>query len=143
MASQDPIDAKFEALESQLKARLESLLEDKLRTLFAEFKIGQPPSPTKFQQGESLERPPEKEGHPSDMLQPCMRVDFPRWEEGDSTGFDIKVTDERILKCDRRCPQVKLLLQDQEINAYFFLLPLEDYEAVLGIEWLMTLGDVS
>ncbi|RZR91310.1 hypothetical protein BHM03_00019397 [Ensete ventricosum] len=56
--------------------------------------------------------------------------------------FDVKFTDGRILKCDRRCPRVKLMLQDQEIIAYFFL-PLDDCEAVLGIEWLMTLGDVS
>ena len=62
MASQDPIDAKFEALESRIESWLESRLEDKLRALFAEFRIGQPPSPTKFQRGESLERPPEKEG---------------------------------------------------------------------------------
>ena len=48
MASQDPIDAKFEALESQIESRLESCLEDKLRALFIEFKIGQPLSPTKF-----------------------------------------------------------------------------------------------
>ncbi|RZR89262.1 hypothetical protein BHM03_00016968 [Ensete ventricosum] len=64
MASQDPIDAKFEVLESRLESRLKSRLEDKLRGLFAEFKIGQPPSPTKFQQGESSERPLEKEGQP-------------------------------------------------------------------------------
>ncbi|RRT77772.1 hypothetical protein B296_00027184 [Ensete ventricosum] len=33
-------------------------------------------------------------------------------------------------------------LQDQEIITYFSLLPLDDYEVVLKIEWLMTLGDV-
>ena len=26
--------------------------------------------------------------------------------------FDVKVADGRILKCDQRCPQVKLVLQD-------------------------------
>ncbi|RWW83455.1 hypothetical protein BHE74_00008074 [Ensete ventricosum] len=118
-----------------------------------------------------------------------MRVDFPRWEEGDPTGwlsraecyfryhrtpmasivdiatihlkgdaiqwynwlkhtqgvptFDVKVVDDRILKCDRRCPHVKLMLQDQEIIDDFFPLPLDDYEVVLSIEWLITLGDVS
>ncbi|RWW02502.1 hypothetical protein GW17_00034406 [Ensete ventricosum] len=61
----------------------------------------------------------------------------------DCSRFDVKVADGRILKCDRRCPRVKLLLQDQEIIAYFFLLPLDDYEVVLGVEWLTTLGDVS
>ncbi|RWV98183.1 hypothetical protein GW17_00038987 [Ensete ventricosum] len=84
MASQDPIDAKFEALKSRLESQLELPLEDKLRTLFAEFKIGQPPSPTKSQRRESSERPPE-EGQLSDMLQRCMRVDIPHWE-GDSIG---------------------------------------------------------
>ncbi|RWW51561.1 hypothetical protein BHE74_00042090 [Ensete ventricosum] len=57
--------------------------------------------------------------------------------------FDVKVANGRILNCDQRCPQVKLLLQDQEVIADFFLLPIDDYEAMLGIEWLTTLGDIS
>ena len=57
--------------------------------------------------------------------------------------FVVKVTNGRILKCDHRCPQVKLLLQDQEIIADFFLLPLDDYEVIFRIKWLMTLGDIS
>ncbi|RZS19516.1 hypothetical protein BHM03_00051915 [Ensete ventricosum] len=103
-----------------------------------------------------------------------MRVDFPRWEERDPTGwisraehyfryyrtpedsmvdtavnhlerdairwFDVKVTDSQILKCDQRCLRVKLLLQDQEILADFFLLSLDDYEAMLDNKWLTTLG---
>ncbi|RZR81941.1 hypothetical protein BHM03_00008251 [Ensete ventricosum] len=52
----------------------------------------------------------------------------------DCSRFDVKVANGRILKCDRRCLRVKLLLQDQEIIADFFLLPLDDYEVVLGIE---------
>ncbi|RWV93677.1 hypothetical protein GW17_00043854 [Ensete ventricosum] len=57
--------------------------------------------------------------------------------------FDVKVIDGRILNCDQRCPQVKLFLQDQEVVADFFLLPIDDYEAVLKIEWLTMLGDIS
>ncbi|RWV83937.1 hypothetical protein GW17_00054392 [Ensete ventricosum] len=57
--------------------------------------------------------------------------------------FDVKIADDRILNCDQRCPRVKLLLQDQEVVANFFLLPVDDYEVVLGIEWLITLGDIS
>ncbi|RWV81064.1 hypothetical protein GW17_00057554 [Ensete ventricosum] len=57
--------------------------------------------------------------------------------------FDVKVADGRIFNCDQRCPRVKLLLQDQEVVADFFLLPIDDYEAVLGIKWLTTLGDIS
>ena len=56
--------------------------------------------------------------------------------------FVAKVANGRILKCDHRCPQVKLLLQDQEIIADFFLVPLDDHEAILRIKWLTILGDV-
>ncbi|RWW72964.1 hypothetical protein BHE74_00019190 [Ensete ventricosum] len=56
--------------------------------------------------------------------------------------FGSKVTDDQILKCDQRCPWVKLLQQDQEILANFFLLLLDDYEAMLDIKWLIMLGDV-
>ncbi|RWW69807.1 hypothetical protein BHE74_00022549 [Ensete ventricosum] len=57
--------------------------------------------------------------------------------------FDVKVTDGRIFNYDQRLLRVKLLLQDQEVVADFFLLPIDDYEAVLKIEWLTTLGDIS
>ncbi|RZS10909.1 hypothetical protein BHM03_00042184, partial [Ensete ventricosum] len=57
--------------------------------------------------------------------------------------FDVKVVDGRIFNCDQRCPRVKLLLQDQEVVADFFLLPIDDYEAILKIKWLTTLGDIS
>ncbi|RWW54830.1 hypothetical protein BHE74_00038567 [Ensete ventricosum] len=57
--------------------------------------------------------------------------------------FDVKVADGLILNCGQRCPWVKLLLQDQEVVADFFLLPIDDYEAALGIEWLTMLGDIS
>ncbi|RRT35693.1 hypothetical protein B296_00046717 [Ensete ventricosum] len=56
--------------------------------------------------------------------------------------LDVEVTDGQILKCDKRCPRVKLLRQDQKILANFFHLPLDDYEAVLNIKWLATLGDI-
>ncbi|RWV97501.1 hypothetical protein BHE74_00009971 [Ensete ventricosum] len=57
--------------------------------------------------------------------------------------FNVKVADDRIFNSDQRCSRVKLLLQDQEVVADIFLLPIDDYEAVLRIEWLPTLGDIS
>ncbi|RWV79264.1 hypothetical protein BHE74_00050982 [Ensete ventricosum] len=60
-----------------------------------------------------------------------------------NSKFDVKVTNDRILNCDQRCLRVKLLLQDQEVVADFFLLPIDDYEAMLRIEWLIMLGDIS
>ena len=57
--------------------------------------------------------------------------------------FDVKVVDGWILNYDRKRPQEKLLLQDQEIIADFFLLPLDDHKAMFIIKWLTTLGDIS
>ncbi|RWV99714.1 hypothetical protein GW17_00037365 [Ensete ventricosum] len=57
--------------------------------------------------------------------------------------FDVKVVDDQIFNYDQRCPWVKLLLHDQEVVADFFLLPIDDYEDIFGIEWLTTLGDIS
>ncbi|RRT66028.1 hypothetical protein B296_00000234 [Ensete ventricosum] len=57
--------------------------------------------------------------------------------------FDVKVADGRILNCKQQCPRVKLVLQDQEVVADFFLLPIDDYEVVLRIELLTMLGDIS
>ncbi|RWW70214.1 hypothetical protein BHE74_00022110 [Ensete ventricosum] len=61
----------------------------------------------------------------------------------DCNKFDVKVAEGRIFNCDQRCPRVKLLLQDQEVVIDFFLPPIDDYEAILGIEWLITLGDIA
>ncbi|RRT81287.1 hypothetical protein B296_00002545 [Ensete ventricosum] len=80
IASKDLIDAKFEAFET--------CMEDKLRSLFAEFRLGRLPSPTKLQQGESpdhKENPPEKEEHATNPASTRIRVDFHRWEDGDPT----------------------------------------------------------
>ncbi|RWW53836.1 hypothetical protein BHE74_00039635 [Ensete ventricosum] len=78
MASEEAINAKFEAFESRM--------EEKMRSLFAEFSIGQPLSPRKSHHGETSDRrdDPQEHGHIiSDPNNPCMKVDFPRWEEGD------------------------------------------------------------
>ncbi|RZR71933.1 hypothetical protein BHM03_00008841 [Ensete ventricosum] len=75
MASVDLIGAKLEAFKTRM--------EDKLRALFAEFRLGRSPSPTRSQQTNSLDRkenPLEKEKQATDSSYPCIRVDFPRWE---------------------------------------------------------------
>ncbi|GAV59560.1 RVP_2 domain-containing protein [Cephalotus follicularis] len=57
--------------------------------------------------------------------------------------FEVKVADGRILICESKCSNVKLSLLDQELIVDIFLLPLEDYEVILGIDWLRTLGDIA
>lgn len=56
--------------------------------------------------------------------------------------FEVKLADGGTLSCQSKCSNVKLIMKDQELRADLNLLPLGDYEVVLGIKWLMTFGDV-
>ncbi|RWV79120.1 hypothetical protein GW17_00059797 [Ensete ventricosum] len=79
MASKEAIDAKLEAFENRM--------EEKIRSLFAKFSIGRLSNPRKSQHGETSDQrdDPQENGHiTSDLNNPSMKVDFPRWEEGDS-----------------------------------------------------------
>ncbi|KAJ8477827.1 hypothetical protein OPV22_021554 [Ensete ventricosum] len=65
-------------------------MEEKMRSLFVEFSIGRLSNPRKSQHGETLDLrdDPKKHGHiTSDLNNPCMKVDIPRWEEGDPIGW--------------------------------------------------------
>ncbi|RWW26386.1 hypothetical protein BHE74_00002251 [Ensete ventricosum] len=78
MTSEETINAKFEAFESRM--------EEKIQSLFAEFSMGRPPSPKKSQQGETSYQRDDPQEHGHIIFNPntsCMKVDFPRWEEGD------------------------------------------------------------
>ncbi|RWW64193.1 hypothetical protein BHE74_00028584 [Ensete ventricosum] len=64
-------------------------MEEKMRSLFAEFSTRRPSSRRKSQHGETLDQrdDPQECGYiTSDLNNPCMKVDFPRWEEGDLIG---------------------------------------------------------
>ncbi|RWV94249.1 hypothetical protein GW17_00043230 [Ensete ventricosum] len=81
MASVDMFGAKLEAFEMRM--------EDRLRALFAEFRLGRSSSTRRSQPGESSnckENPPEKEEQVMDSSYPYIRVDFPQWEDEVSTG---------------------------------------------------------
>ncbi|RRT75796.1 hypothetical protein B296_00013134 [Ensete ventricosum] len=81
MALDESIDAKLEAFENRM--------DEKMRALFVEFNIGQPSSPRMSHHGETSDRRdnPQEYGHiTSDPNNPHMKVDFPRWEEGDPIG---------------------------------------------------------
>ncbi|RZS20743.1 hypothetical protein BHM03_00053291 [Ensete ventricosum] len=56
--------------------------------------------------------------------------------------FEVKVANGQILKCNQKCSRVKLILQEQDVVADFFLLPLDGFDIVLGIDWLSTIGDI-
>ena len=57
--------------------------------------------------------------------------------------FEVKLADGGTLTCKSKSSNVKLIVQDHELRADLYLLPLVDYEVVLGIKWLRTLGDVQ
>ncbi|RWW77083.1 hypothetical protein BHE74_00014775 [Ensete ventricosum] len=76
------IDAKLETFGNRM--------EEKIRSLFAEFSIGWPSSLRKSQHEETSDQrdDPQEHGHITfDLNNPCMKVDFPRWEEGDPIGW--------------------------------------------------------
>ncbi|RRT37182.1 hypothetical protein B296_00045872, partial [Ensete ventricosum] len=78
VTSKEAIDAKLEAFGNRM--------EEKMRSLLAEFSIGRLSYPRKSQYGETSDQrdDPQEHGHiTSDLNNPCMKVDFPRWEEGD------------------------------------------------------------
>ena len=87
MASKEVINAKFKALEARM--------EDKIRTLFTELRLGRPLSRKKSYHGESFAQSHQarrdefqgRGGSTTEPNYPCMRVDFPRWEEGDPIGW--------------------------------------------------------
>ncbi|RRT80673.1 hypothetical protein B296_00000038 [Ensete ventricosum] len=64
-------------------------MEEKMGSLFAEFSIGRPSSRRKSQHEETSDQrdDPQEHGYITfDLNNPCMKVDFPRWEEGDPIG---------------------------------------------------------
>ncbi|RRT61227.1 hypothetical protein B296_00018970 [Ensete ventricosum] len=54
-------------------------------------------------------------------------------QKEDYNGFEVKVASGQILKCNQKCPRLKLILQEQDIVADFFLLPLDGFDILLGL----------
>ncbi|RWW81192.1 hypothetical protein BHE74_00010436, partial [Ensete ventricosum] len=63
-------------------------------------------------------------------------------QKEDYNGFEVKVANGQILKCNQKYPRVKLILQELDVVVDFFLLPLDGLDIVLDIDWLSTIGDV-
>jgi predicted aspartyl protease len=58
----------------------------------------------------------------------------------DCEPFEVTLADGGTLTCKSKCSNVKLAVQDLELQADLYLLPIGDYKVVLGIEWLRTLA---
>ncbi|RWW47562.1 hypothetical protein BHE74_00046427 [Ensete ventricosum] len=125
MASEEAINAKLEAFENHM--------EEKMRSLFAEFSIGRLSSLRKSKHGETSDQQddPQEHGHiTSNLNNPCMKVDFPRWEEGDPIGWISRA--ERYFRFYRTtdATRVEITIIQLEVDAIQWLIglstPMED-----------------
>ena len=57
--------------------------------------------------------------------------------------FDVTVANGEKLMSGGRCQGVQLEMQGNDIVSDFYLLPLEGFDAVLGAQWLITLGPIQ
>nr|KYP35229.1 Retrovirus-related Pol polyprotein from transposon 17.6 [Cajanus cajan] len=59
-----------------------------------------------------------------------------------TTPFSVLVGNGDRLICSRLCPDVPITFQHHSFHILFYLLPIEGADAVLGLDWLQTLGPV-
>ncbi|XP_059078144.1 uncharacterized protein LOC131876700 [Cryptomeria japonica] len=55
-------------------------------------------------------------------------------------GFGVKVADGAVLGCTKWIPQLSIQMGDYTLIDDFYVLPLEDYDVVLGMQWLQGIG---
>nr|DAD45832.1 TPA_asm: hypothetical protein HUJ06_004062 [Nelumbo nucifera] len=58
------------------------------------------------------------------------------------SAFEVMVASGEKLQAAGKCLQVPIKVQGTTIVADFYLLPLPGYDAVLGINWLKSLGPI-
>ena len=58
-------------------------------------------------------------------------------------GIWVEVANGQELKCDAICVGFKWKMQQQNFQADVYLLPLQSYDLILGIQWLKILDDIS
>jgi hypothetical protein len=56
--------------------------------------------------------------------------------------FSVTVANGEKIASQGKCPRIRVALQGTTLVADFFLLPLEGFDAVLGAQWLVTLGPI-
>ena len=56
--------------------------------------------------------------------------------------FNVTVASGEKIPSNGRCPRIRVALQGTTLITDFYLLPLEGFDAVLGAQWLATLGPI-
>ncbi|KAE9594889.1 putative nucleotidyltransferase, Ribonuclease H [Lupinus albus] len=57
--------------------------------------------------------------------------------------YVVEVGDGHHIKCQGKCSNLKLLVQQLEVSQDFYLFALKGVDVVLGLEWLSSLGEVK
>ena len=56
--------------------------------------------------------------------------------------FNVTVASGEKIPSNGRCPRIRVALQRTTLITNFYLLPLEGFDAILGAQWLATLGPI-
>ena len=67
-------------------------------------------------------------------------VDRRGFQSEEFVGFGVKVANGIILSCTWRIPQCSIPMGDYTLTDDFYVLLLEDYDVVLGMQWLQGIG---
>jgi hypothetical protein len=57
-------------------------------------------------------------------------------------GLIVGVTNDERIACDSICSAVPIVIDNERFDIDLFIIALEDYEMVLGCQWLRTLGPI-
>lgn len=58
-------------------------------------------------------------------------------------SFQVTVANRERVKCTGRCLALTMTVQNHVITAVFYVLPVAACQAVLGVQWLETLGSIE
>lgn len=66
-----------------------------------------------------------------------------KWPISPIQQFKVVIGSGDKLCCNKICKNVELVVQGTHISVDLFLLPMDDIDVVLGIQWLKTLGKIT
>ncbi|KAF2303147.1 hypothetical protein GH714_014149 [Hevea brasiliensis] len=59
------------------------------------------------------------------------------------SGVSVEVANGQNMRCHAKCASFKWQMQDHHFDAEVFILPLDNYDLILGVQWLETLAFIE